>query len=163
MQILPLADCMVIRLMAEVTVSLSCSSECLVVSLSCQCRDTVVTHSWHTRDKSWHTRDTIVTYSWYNHDSRLLVFFFRMLAQSYTPNIYTPTPIPLLYNPFTIVLHKRLSAYMFRAAHTPACWIGTERNKDFHPVMPQPIGTRIIGQIPRVCEFRIKRKEPIVL
>ena len=35
-----------------------------------------------------------------------LFFFFRMLAQSYTPNIYTPTPIPLLYNPFTIVLHK---------------------------------------------------------
>ena len=35
-------------------------------------------------------------------------FFFRMLAQSYTPNIYTPTPIPLLYNPLTIVLHKSL-------------------------------------------------------
>ena len=79
-----------------------------------------------------------------------------MLVQSYTPNIHTPTPIPSLYNPFTIadmartfefvlhfvgcvtvtvspnqiiiiiiiiiiVLHKRLSAYMFRAAHTPAC------------------------------------------
>ena len=58
--------------------------------------------------------------------------FFRMLAQSNTPNIYTPTPIPLLYNLFTIVLHKRLSTYMFRAAHTPACWIGTKRNKDFH-------------------------------
>ena len=51
-----------------------------------------------------------------------------MLAQSYTPNIYTPTPIPLLYNPFTIVLHKRRSAYLFRAAHTPACCI-MYRNK----------------------------------
>ena len=40
----------------------------------------------------------------------VLFFFFRMLAQSYTPNSYTPTPIPLLYNPFTIVLHKRRSA-----------------------------------------------------
>ena len=49
------------------------------------------------------------------------VFFFRMLAQSYTPNIYIPTPIPLLYNPFTIVLHKSLRAYPFRAAHTLAC------------------------------------------
>ena len=48
-------------------------------------------------------------------------FFFRMLAQSYTPNIYTLTPILLLYKPFTIVLHKRLCAYLFRAAHTPAC------------------------------------------
>ena len=38
---------------------------------------------------------------------RIFFFFFRMLAQSYTPNIYTPTPIPLLCNPFTIVLHKR--------------------------------------------------------
>ena len=44
----------------------------------------------------------------------LLLFFFRMLAQSYTRNIHTPTPIPLFYNPFTIVLHKRLSAYPFR-------------------------------------------------
>ena len=52
------------------------------------------------------------------YDSAGFLFFFRMLAQSYTPNIYTPTPIPLLYNPFTIVLHKRLSAYMFRAAQT---------------------------------------------
>ena len=57
------------------------------------------------------------------------IFFFRMLAQSYTPNIYIPTPIPLLYNPFTIVLHKRLSAYL---SNTP-CWIGTKRNKDFLP------------------------------
>ena len=64
---------------------------------------------------------------------------FRMLAQSYTPNIYTPTPIPFLYNPFTIVLHKRLSACLFRAEHTPACWIGTKQNKDFHPATPQPI------------------------
>ena len=48
-------------------------------------------------------------------------FFFRMLAQSYTSNNYTPTPIPLLYNPFTIVLHKSLCAHPFRAAHTPAC------------------------------------------
>ena len=56
--------------------------------------------------------------------------------------IYTPTPIPLPYNPFTIVLHKRLSAYMFRAPHTPACWIGTKRNKDFHPATPQPIGNQ---------------------
>ena len=47
-----------------------------------------------------------------------------MLTQPYTPNIYTPTPIPLLYNnPFTIVLHKRISAYPFRAAHAPACLI----------------------------------------
>ena len=55
-------------------------------------------------------------------------------------NIYTPTSISLLYNPFTIVLHKRLSAYLFRAAHTPARWKGTKRNKDFHPATPQPIG-----------------------
>ena len=68
--------------------------------------------------------------------------FFRMLAQSYTPNIYTPTPIPLLYNPFTIALHKSLKAYPFRAAYTPACWIGTKRNKDFHPATPQPIGNQ---------------------
>ena len=47
--------------------------------------------------------------------------------------------IPLLYNAFTIVLHKRLSAYLFRAVHTPACWIGTKQNKDFHPATPQPI------------------------
>ena len=68
-----------------------------------------------------------------------LAFFFRMLAQSYAPNIYIPTPIPLLYNPFTIVLHKRPSAYLFRAAHTPAWWIRTKQNKDFHPTTPQPI------------------------
>ena len=56
---------------------------------------------------------------------------------------FIPQPlIPLLYNPFTIVLHKRLSAYLFRAAHTPACWIGTKRNKDFHPATPQPIGNQ---------------------
>ena len=47
-----------------------------------------------------------------------LFFFFRMFAQSYTPNIYTPTPIPLLYKPFPIVIHKRRSAYLFRAART---------------------------------------------
>ena len=47
---------------------------------------------------------------------------------------FIPQPlIPLLYNPFTIVLLKSLWAYLFRAAHTPACWIGTKRNKDFHP------------------------------
>ena len=50
-----------------------------------------------------------------------IFFFFRMLAQSYVPNIYTPTPIPLLYSSFTIVLHKGLRAYPFRAVHTPAC------------------------------------------
>ena len=76
------------------------------------------------------------------HNLTLFFFFFRMLAQSYTPNIYTPTPIPLLYNPFTITLHKRLRAYMVRAAHTPASWIGTKRNKDFHPATPQPIGNQ---------------------
>ena len=45
---------------------------------------------------------------------------------------FLPQPlIPTLYNTFTIVLHKRLCAYLLRAAHTPACWIGTKRNKDF--------------------------------
>ena len=63
-----------------------------------------------------------------------MFFFFRTLALSYTPNIYTPTPIPLLYNPFTIILHKRRSAYLFQAEHTPACCIGTKQNKDFHVV-----------------------------
>ena len=91
-----------------------------------------------------------------------------LLLLSYACSILYPkhlyhNPIPLLYNPFTIVLHKRLSAYLFRAAHTPACWIGTKRNKDFHPATPQPIGTRIIGPIPRVCEFRIKGRKLIVL
>ena len=73
-----------------------------------------------------------------------LQFFFCTLAQSYTPNIYTPTPFPLLYspNPFTIIRHKRHSAYLFQAAHTPACCIGTKRNKDFHPAMPLPIGNQ---------------------
>ena len=50
----------------------------------------------------------------------IILFFFRMLAQSYIPNIYTPTPIPLLYNPFTIVLHSSLSKFSFyhiRALH----------------------------------------------
>ena len=84
--------------------------------------------------------------------------FFRMLAQSYTPNIYTPTPISLLYNPFTIVLHKRLSAYPFRAAHTPTCRIGTKRNKDFHHATPQSIGNQDYWPNPS-REFRIKRKE----
>ena len=48
-------------------------------------------------------------------------FFFRihMLAQSHTPNIYSP-PLFHYYNPFTIVSHKRLSAYLFRAALGPA-------------------------------------------
>ena len=76
-------------------------------------------------------------------DLEVFFFFFRMLAQSFTPNIYTPTPIPLLYNPFTIVLHKSLCAYLFRAAHTPACWIGTKRNKDFHHATLQPIGNQV--------------------
>ena len=51
------------------------------------------------------------------------LFFFdkRMLAQSYLPNIHIPRAIPLLYNPFTIVRHKRLSAYMIRSSHSPAC------------------------------------------
>ena len=56
---------------------------------------------------------------------------------------FIPQPlIPLLYNPFTMVLLKSLWAYLFRAAYTPACWIGTKRNKDFHPAMPQPIGNQ---------------------
>ena len=42
------------------------------------------------------------------------LFFFRMLALSYIrQNFYTQPLIPLLYNLFTIVLHKRLSVYMF--------------------------------------------------
>ena len=85
---------------------------------------------------------------------------FVCSAQSFTPNIYTPTPIPLLYNPFTIVLHKSLCAYLFRAAHTPACWLRTKRSKDFHQCYAAANReTRFIGRIPRVCEFRIKRNE----
>ena len=46
--------------------------------------------------------------------------FFLSYACSilYAKHLF-PTPIPLLYNPFTIVSHKRLSAYPFQAAHTP--------------------------------------------
>ena len=71
------------------------------------------------------------------------------LSLSYARSIlyaktFIPQPLfyPLLDNPFTIVLHKRLSAYLFRAAHIPACWIGTKRNKDFHLATPQPIGNQ---------------------
>ena len=46
--------------------------------------------------------------------------FFCSYARSilYAKHLY-PNPIPLLYNPFTIVLHKRRSAYLFGAAQTP--------------------------------------------
>ena len=72
-------------------------------------------------------------------------FFFCILAQSYTSTIYTPTPIPLLYIPFTIVLHKSLRAYPFRAAQTPACWIGKKRNKELHPATPGAAANREPG------------------
>ena len=57
------------------------------------------------------------------------LFFFRMLAQSYTPNIYTPTPILLLYNPFTIVLHKRLSAYLSVSSCAHTCLLNRNKSK----------------------------------
>ena len=60
-------------------------------------------------------------------------FFFCMLAQSYTPNIYTPTPIPFLYHPFTSVLDKRLSAYLFRAAHTHTCLLKGNKERQRLP------------------------------
>ena len=88
-------------------------------------------------------------------------FFFRMLAQSCTPNIYTPTPIPLLYNPFTIVLHKRRSAYISVPSCEHACLLyGNKAKQRLSPLLRRSqSGTRIIGPIPRVCEFRIKSKE----
>ena len=80
--------------------------------------------------------------------------FFRVLAQSYTPNIYTSIPTPSLYNPLTIVLHKRLSAPPSRTAHTPTCWVGTKRNKDFHPATPQPIGNQKKTSVNRIDDIR---------
>ena len=54
-----------------------------------------------------------------------------------------PTPIPsLLYYPFTIVLHSRFNAFLFRTAHTPACW---KWNRDFHLATPQPIENQGFG------------------
>ena len=53
--------------------------------------------------------------------SRKIYYYFRMLAQSYTPNLYTPplyTVFIIFYYPFTIVLHNRLNTYPFRAART---------------------------------------------
>ena len=65
---------------------------------------------------------------------------------NYIPHPYSitlwRTMVKGLYNPFTIVLHKRLSAYPFRAARTPARCLGTKRNKDFPPATPQPIGNQ---------------------
>ena len=69
------------------------------------------------------------------------------------------TFIPQLLFHFSLFFTKRLSTYLFRAAHTPACWIGTKRNKTFTLLLLSQSGTRIIGLIHRVCEFRIKRKE----
>ena len=48
----------------------------------------------------------------------LLLSYARSIL--YAEHLY-PIPIPLRYNPFTIVLYNRLNAYPFRAAHTPAC------------------------------------------
>ena len=88
-------------------------------------------------------------------------FLSRMLAQSYTPNIYTPTPNPLLYNHFTIVLHESLCPHLSRpsCAHILPVEMEQSETKTFTLLRRSQSGTRFIGRIPRVCEFRIKQKE----
>ena len=79
----------------------------------------------------------------------LFFFFFRMLAQSYTPNIHTPSLFHLiLCNPFTTVLHKRLTVPS--CAHT--CLLN--RNKAKQRLSPRYAAANrepgLIGPIPRV-------------
>ena len=88
-------------------------------------------------------------------------FFFRMLAQSYTPNIYTPP----LYRYYFIILSPLFFTTISKpirfepSIHPPVEWEHRE-TKTFISLRCNQSRTRLFGPWgPGLCEFRIKRKE----
>ena len=86
--------------------------------------------------------------------------YFRMLAQSYTPNLYTPPPY---HNFFSILLPLFFAIVSIPIRfepriHPPVEWEHRE-TKTFTRKTSQPIGNLFVCPGPGLNEFRIKRKE----